>query len=335
MAYGKFAYPPWHALARTPTRLVRLSGGERFFGDVEIWAKRDDETGCVLSGNKVRKMEFFAADALAQGADYLITSGVTVSNHARTVAAAAHEVGMRCGLILFRKEGVSAEPDGNFLLDLLLGADIRIYDYEARKRTKELLNEFASALRAQGHNPYIVPDGGSSPLGMMGLVKMAEELSGQIHEMRLEPDAVVVAVGSGGTFAGLLAGAKMFGIECPVWGFSISRKLDRLREKLVEELEGAARLYGTPPAAELDVYATDEHVGPSYGIMTSEESDFIRRFTGATGIVVCPTYMGKVFLGVSKEVQGGVFKNARQVIVVHTGGIFGLFPHRTALGLAE
>jgi D-cysteine desulfhydrase len=203
-----------------------------------------------------------------------------------------------------------------------------MYDYEARTRTKELLEEFAGDLRTQGHNPYVVPDGGSSPLGMMGLVKMAEELAGQIRDQRLHPDAVVVAVGSGGTFAGLLAGARMFGIGCPVWGFSISRKEDRLRAKLIEELDGAAELYGTPPAADLAIYATDAHVGPAYGIMTPEESDFIRRFTGATGIVVCPTYMGKVFLGVSKEIDAGVFKDAKQVIVIHTGGIFGLFPHR-------
>ncbi len=197
------SYPSSIPLARLPTPLHEcrnlsdlLRPGQR------LWVKRDDETGCVTTGNKLRKLEFYVAEAQRQGADTLVTSGSALSNHCRTTAVVARLVGMESALLLHGPE--RPELDGNFLLMVLVGATIRTAPPGAGVRADEQLEDMARRLRDQGRKPYIVPAGGSGELGAISYVKAAEELKRQLDEAGIQPGGVTICYGSGSTYSGLL-----------------------------------------------------------------------------------------------------------------------------------
>ena len=193
-------------LALLPTPICKLENLSRALGK-QIYIKRDDLTGLGLGGNKVRKLEFLLADAKAKGADVVLTAGGPQSNHAALTAACAGKLGMESILVL-KKRGVLS--GGNLIVDGILGAQVRFVDTDSYDDVYAEMDRLMEALRAQGRTPYFIPVGGSVPVGCLGYVNCALEIAGQAEEMDVHFDAAVSAVGSGGTYAGLTLGAKLF-----------------------------------------------------------------------------------------------------------------------------
>ena len=220
-------YPKRVHLAHLPTPVESLTRLSKHLGGPELYIKRDDQTGLATGGNKTRKLEFLIAEALAQGADHVITSGAPQSNHCRQTAAAAARSGLGCTLILRGQE-----PDqvtGNFLLDELLGAHV---NWTGDREAKEVIQEVEDQLEAMGRKPYIVPYGGSNVVGATGYVLAMQELMAQLAEKELNIDFIVFASSSGGTQAGLVLGAQVYDYRGSILGISVDHPADTIKTQV-------------------------------------------------------------------------------------------------------
>ncbi|WP_244915456.1 D-cysteine desulfhydrase family protein [Vibrio hyugaensis] len=281
---------------RTPIefapRLSKMLGCNLFF-------KRDDCTGLAGGGNKARKLEYLVADALIKGADTLITFGGIQSNHARQTAAAAAKFGLHCELIL---EHIDAHSEleyyknGNALLDNLLGANVHVLSSE--QTASEYSVQLTSKLAKQGRKPYLIPVGGSNILGSYGYVRCAYEIIQQLNEQDLSIDKIVLASGSGGTHAGLLAGLISSHVEIPVLGVSISRNKEN-QELLVGELLKSILLkLGEPQQNTAGKVMIDDHyLGEGYGKTTESMFAAVKTCAECEGILLDPVYTGKAMAG--------------------------------------
>jgi D-cysteine desulfhydrase len=299
---------------------------------VAIWAKRDDMTGSVLSGNKVRKLEFAIADAWAQGADTLITCGGTQSNHCRATAIAGAQLGMRVHLVL---AGESIDgPDGNLLLDQLAGATITLVSPDLfGTALNGVIEDVAAKERAEGRKPYVIPLGASFEPGLWGYIGCMEELKADCHRAGVSPEVIAFATGSGGTQAGLILGNTMHGLGARIVGYSVSSPADELAERVREQMRAWKRRYGESLDVEtLPIEIDDGHIGPGYGLAEPPVFETIRRVGRLDGFILDPTYTAKAMHGVLSELAGGRLAGAKTVIFVHTGGVFGLFPQRAKFG---
>jgi D-cysteine desulfhydrase len=316
------------ALANQPTRgrwLRYTAHGTRF------WLKRDDHTGSELSGNKVRKLEYLFAEALAAGATHVVTCGGEQSNHARATAMAAAQLGLASVLIL-RTDDPARPPaaTGNILLDRMVGARLRWISRPQWKQRAELLAEEAARIRAEGGVPYVIPEGGSNALGSWGYVRCARELTDDLAGIAApdHPVTVMYACGSGGTGAGLILGAKLFGWAqrgIRVAGVNVCDDrayfVDAIG-RICAEAEARWRLGADVTPADIEI--VDGHVGLGYARSRPEELATMRDLARADGVVLDPVYTGKAFHGVVTELarRPGVFGAA--VAFIHTGGLFGL-----------
>lgn len=303
------------ALAQRPTPLHRL---DRLSADLglDLWVKRDDLTGFGLSGNKVRKLEFLLAEARSQGADTVITCGGLQSNHARATAVAARQLGL-APVLLLRGERPEV-PDSNLLLDHLLGAEVHTCtpdDY--RHRRTERMEALAEQVRARGGVPYVVPEGGSNGLGAMGFVRAAHEVAWQAPDGF---DHVVVAVGSGGTLAGLALGPRLGHVH----GVAVCDDRPYFVDA-VERIAAEARSHGAgalPPAGtSWDV--VEGYQGPAYAVATPAIWASVQRAARQEGLLLDPVYTGKAFHMLCCEAEAG--RLSGRVLFWHTGGAFGLF----------
>jgi D-cysteine desulfhydrase len=304
---------PFAPLALGPTPLVPLRRLSAHLG-VEVFAKRDDLTGFELSGNKVRKLELLLGDALARGADCVLTTGGAQSNHARATALAARQLGL-APFLLLRGERPDA-PDSNLLLDALAGAAIRWCspdDY--RHRRDAILASWADALRADGRRPYIIPEGGSNGLGAIAFARAAAELSAQLDG---PIDRVVVAVGSGGTLAGLALGA----LPCPVSGVAVCDDAAYFSAR-VRAIAAEASALGAPPLPESGWEVVEGWQGPAYAVATPEIWETIALVARLEGLLLDPVYTGKAMHALRGEVLAGRWGG--RIVFWHTGGAFGLF----------
>ncbi|MCX6023929.1 MAG: pyridoxal-phosphate dependent enzyme, partial [Chloroflexi bacterium] len=250
-------------LGEFPTRLQPAEGVSRLLGGPDIWFKREDLVGLGLGGNKVRKLELLLAEALAQGADTVITCGAAQSNHARLTAAAARRLGLQPYLVL-RGDGAEA-AQGNLLLDRLLGAEIHWAPGAAPAELMEAARQLAIALRNEGRRPYVVPYGGSGPLGTLAYALASLELARQGAAQGLVFDAVITASSSGATQAGLVLGQRLAGLSGPIWGMSADLSqtvLGALAGRLAGE---AAAVIGAEPPPQADVIVFDRYIGDGYG----------------------------------------------------------------------
>lgn len=322
--------PPRVPLANQPTRghWLRFDAGV----GARIWLKRDDHTGSELMGNKVRKLEYLMAEALAQEATHVITCGGEQSNHARATAFAAAQLGMKSVLIL-RTDDPAAPPapTGNILLDRLVGAELSWISRPAWRDRTRLLAEAAERVRSAGGRPYIVPEGGSSALGSWGYIRamreLADDLSGIASPER--PVTVVYACGSGGTGAGLILGAKLLGLAARgirVAGVNVCDD----RAYFVDVIgricaEAEARWQLGANVTEADIELVDGHVGRGYAKSRPEELATIRDVCRSDGVVLDPVYTGKAFHGVVTELRTEPARFGSAVAFIHTGGMFGLF----------
>ncbi len=328
------ALPPRIPLAHLPTPITPLPRLCAELGGPRIDVKRDDLTGLLLSGNKVRKLEYLMADARQQGATCVITCGGIQSNHARATAAAAAQLGLRCVLAL--KGGTPAQlqtdrdpatPDGNLFLDRLLGAEVRwvsASEYEDRGR---VMDAFAAEVRQAGEVPYIIPEGGSNALGACGYVAMLAELLDQVPDFPWT--TLVCAVGSGGTMAGLLIGARLLGLPVRIRGYSVHRSPDYFVGEVLAIVAEYDRRYGTALSlAAQDIEVAGGYEGPGYAQVFPQEVQTILHLARQEGIVLDPVYTGKAFTGLLADIRRGAVASRECVLFLHTGGVFGLFAQR-------
>ncbi len=287
----------------------------------QLWVKRDDQTGLATGGNKARKLEFLVAEALAQGADTLVTCGAAQSNHARQTAAAAARFGLACTLVLRGRP--PAQAQGNLLLDGLLGAEI-VWAEDAP--LMEHLEEVAESLRAQGRRPYVVPYGGSNPVGACGYVAAMEELIAQAAQAGVSFDHIVLASSSGGTQAGLMVAARALGYRGRILGISVDLPAGPLRQRMAELATQTADHLGLPLSfAPEDFAVEDGYRGGGYGVIGDLEREAIRLLARTEGLLLDPVYTGRAFGGLIDLVRRGAFSPQERVLFWHTGGIAGLF----------
>ncbi|MGH8842371.1 MAG: D-cysteine desulfhydrase family protein [Advenella sp.] len=316
----------WNAFPRisftehaTPLQpLLRLSA---YLGGPKIFMKRDDLTGLAGGGNKARKLEYLAADALAKGADTLIATGATQSNHARQTAAAAAQLGLGCVLLLERRlKGQPAEyyRAGNALLNRVLGATL-CEELPAGANIAAAVAALETQLIQQGRKPYIIAGGGSSPLGAMGYVGCAHEITAQASDLGIKIDYIVHAAGSGGTQAGLVA-ALCRDNHTRVRGYSVRFDSNRMSEIAHAIANQTASLMDAPSVPADRIEVDDSHIGDGYGIATPEALDAIKLLGRQEGILLDPVYTGKAMAGLIADIHSGRFSADQNIVFLHTGG---------------
>lgn len=316
-----------------PTALTPLDRLSKYLGGPRLWIKRDDELGLAGGGNKTRKLEFLVADALAMGADTLITTGAVQSNHCRLTLAAACAEGLACRLVIEERVPGSYDEDasGNNMLFRLLGAE-RITVVPTGTDLAAALQEEADQVTAAGRVPYVIPGGGSNPLGALGYVSAAEELMAQAVDARLSFQAMVVASGSGGTHAGLLAGLTGTSSGVPVIGVSTRAAKEQQEEKILDLAGRTAELAGSSVTVRPeDVRVDDGHVGDGYSLPTAGMVEAVRLFARLEGVLLDPVYTGKAAAGLLALVRSGAFDPDGDVVFVHTGGWPALFAYQDVL----
>ncbi|HIQ02033.1 MAG TPA: D-cysteine desulfhydrase family protein [Anaerolineales bacterium] len=312
---------PRVSIAHLPTPLEPLPRLTAHLGGPRLWVKRDDQTGLATGGNKTRKLEFLVAHALARGADTLITCGAAQSNHARQTAAAAAKFGLACTLVLRGEE--PPQTQGNLLLDRWLGAKV-VWTGDAP--LVERLEEVTEELRADGRRPYVVPYGGSNPVGATGYVAAMEELLAQCARQGLHFDRIVLASSSGGTQAGLAVGARALGYAGRIMGISVDPKADALRHTLAGLATATAKhLELRPSFAPEDFAVEDGYLGGGYAVVGELEREAIHLVASTEGLLLDPVYTGRAFGGLLDLIRRGVFSPEERVLFWHTGGIAGLF----------
>ena len=321
-------------VAHLPTPLEPLERLSAALGGPEIWIKRDDCTGLSTGGNKTRKLEFLMAEALAEGADLVVTQGATQSNHARQTAAFAAKLGVQCHILLEDRTG-STDPNynnnGNVFLDYLHGAT-------AEKRPAGLdmnaeLERVAERFRAAGRSVFAIPGGGSNPTGALGYANCAMELVSQANQRGLVIDHIVHATGSSGTQAGLIAGLKAMNANIPVLGIGVRAPKAQQEENVFKLATATAELLGCPGAVRReDVVANTDHVGEGYGIPTPAGIAAIEMFARFEGILLDPVYSGKGAAGLIDLIGKGVYASGQRIVFLHTGGSAALFGYTSAFG---
>ncbi|KAF5445590.1 hypothetical protein F2P56_034633 [Juglans regia] len=296
--------------------------------NTEVWLKRDDLSGMQLSGNKVRKLEFLMADAVAQGADCVITIGGIQSNHCRATAVAAKYLNLDCYLIL-RTSKVLVDQDpgltGNLLVERLVGANVDLISKEeyAKIGSVTLTNILKEKLLKEGRRPYVIPVGGSNSLGTWGYIEAIREIEQQLQTGTgdIKFDDIVVACGSGGTIAGLSLGSSLSTLDAKVHAFSVCDDPDYFYDFVQALLDGLEADVDSH-----DIVNVQNAKGLGYAINTSEELKFVREVAAATGVVLDPVYSGKAAYGMMKDMAENPKKwEGRKILFIHTGGLLGLF----------
>lgn len=316
------------SLANFPTKIEKLEKISNESG-VNIYIKRDDQTGSEISGNKIRKLEYSIYEALENGCDTLITCGGIQSNHARATAAAGIKLGMR-GILVLRSDE-TPEMEGNYFLDKVIGADVRIIssdDY--RERRMEIMQKIKAESDAEGHKAYIIPEGASNGIGSLGYYSAMKEIKEQEKELGIKFDRIVAAVGSGGTYAGLCMGnAEFFNGEKKITGFNVCDDAEFFKKRSEEIIEEAQKYLDKSiiiKAEEMDII--DGYVGIGYAQSRDEELEFIQKTAKKEGVIFDPVYTGKAMYGMMNEIEKGTFKKGENVLFIHTGGLFGIFSKR-------
>ena len=307
-------FTPLEPMPRLSAALAKESGGG------EYWIKRDDLLGLAGGGNKTRKLEFLIADALAKGADTLITVGAPQSNHCRLTLAAAAKEGLNCRLVIEERVPGSyseAALGNNLLFDLMGAASVRVV--KAGTDLAAEMAEEAAAVTAAGGHPYIIVGGGSSPLGALGYVACAQEIMGQAFDAGVAFDRIVVASGSAGTHSGLIAGLVALNAGIPVTGINVRRPRAEQEANVLKLAQATADLMGTPQPVADDIVALDDWVGPGYSLPTAEMVEAVRLLASKEGILLDPVYSGKAMAGLIGLARQGAFAGER-VLFLHTGG---------------
>lgn len=319
----KPTYPDRVNLAHLPTALQELNRLSDYLGGPTLLIKRDDQTGLALGGNKTRKLEFLAADAMAMGCDYLITTGAAQSNHCRQTAAAAAALGLGCGLVL--RGDPPPDRTGNLLLDTLVGADLF---WSGEDLVDAVIQDTMTNVKSSGYSPYLIPLGGSNVLGAASYVLAMEELMGQLASWNADIDAIVVASSSGGTQAGLVLGADIYGFGGQILGISIDHTIQHLSHLVSSLAEATAVHLGLESKSYTSVVrVNDSYLGQGYGIMGKLERDAIQLLARYEGILLDPVYTARAMGGLLDLIRLGYFSADQRILFWHTGGAPALFAY--------
>lgn len=321
------------ALAHAPTPIVRLRGFDQIAGPngagVEVWIKRDDMTGGVEAGNKIRKLEYLLAEAVARGADTLVTCGGLQSNHARATAILGAQLGLSAHLLLRTTSPdlrIEAAPlAGNFFLNRMLGATIELITPAQYRERNALMSDVAARLAKSGRVPYVIPEGGSNGLGSFGYVRAMHEVKKQLSVGLAggKPfDLVVHACGSGGTAAGVALGAAQTEVAREVRAYAVCD--DRATfESVTSRILDEARALDPSLPSTVHLTIDDSAKGPAYAIANVEQKKLIVATARAAGLFLDPVYTGKAFFGLVESIRRGELAGSR-VLFLHTGGLPGL-----------
>lgn len=294
-----------------------------------IYIKRDDLLGLTGGGNKTRKLEFLIADALHNKCDTIITCGAIQSNHCRLTLAAAKIERLECHLVLEERveNTFSSQASGNNFLFHLLGAE-SIKVYSKSTNLMEAMENLAEDLKKKGKKPYIIPGGGSNPLGACGYVACAHELMNQATEMKLRPSHLVTTSGSAGTHAGLIVGLKILNVNLPVIGVSVNKKNPIQVQNVTQLAQETSRfLELSEDIVPEDVQVFDDQIGHGYSIPTDEMIKAIKLLANTEGILLDPVYTGKAFAGLLALIEKKYFSSKDVVIFIHTGGAPALYAY--------
>jgi D-cysteine desulfhydrase len=322
----KMKIPERYALSLLPTPVIPVRKFFNAIPDYQVWLKRDDLTGLEISGNKARKLDFLLMDAVNQNAERIVTCGGVQSNHCRSTAFYARQLGLKVTLVLRGEEPASA--DGNYLLDRLLGCDIVMISAEEYKTVDAFMEKLAAA---SPENMYIIPEGGSNEIGVWGYINCFFEIERQFQEKGIKLDAIVAATGSGGTHGGLLLGKLLKNSEVEIITVNVAdnaayftEKIGRLIRRFCERYQASLNW------SEEDIKILDGFTGRGYGIMDEREREIIRRFAEDEGIIIDPVYGAKALAGLEASLQQKKIPG-KNILFIQTGGIFGVFPYRAQL----
>ena len=324
-------YPPRLDLAQLPTPLTLLSRMPLPKGSPRIWIKRDEMTGTEVSGNKIRKLEFSLAQASSEKCDVIITCGGLQSNHCRATAILGARLGLKVHLVLRGvAEGVH---DGNLLLDHLVGAQVSYLPEKEFKDHLTFVNDLQAQYAEQGRKAFFIPTGASDEIGLWGYLAACQELQHDFARLGIDPEYIVTATGSGGTQAGLILGREIFGLSAKIAAFNVCDDERYFFEKITGDLQLWQKRYGDRVSPKINVEALcietiDGYVGPGYAKAEPCVFDMIRTLATTEGIILDPVYTGKAFYGLIEEIKKGRFKSCQDIVFVHTGGVFGLFPQK-------
>ena len=316
-------------LAYAPTPLLKLERLSAELG-VELWIKRDDLTGLLETGNKIRKLEFLIGEALAQKADTLITCGTLQSNCCRCVAAVCARLGLRAVLAL--KGARPAEYDGNLLLDRLLGAEIKYCTDAEWDKIDETMQELAARERAAGRTPYVIPESGATVVGALGYLACGQELAQQARHGAPQFDTIAITNFSGGSQAGLLMATQTAGLRGDIVGIPIAWEGARVRAYVAEVMDSARSRFGLAVRPPAEVRLLDGYQGVGRSAVRREELEIMLKLARLEGIVLDPVYTAKAFGGLLDTLRRTPRALGRRVCFVHTGGVFSVFPFRADLG---
>lgn len=304
--------------AHLPTAVEELPRLTKVLGGPRILIKRDDQTGLAFGGNKTRKLEFLLGEARERGAKTLVSGGALQSNHCRQTAAAAVRFDFECVLVLTGDK--PGRPSANFLLDQLLGAQI-IYVPDRKDRDRVIQETFSRATE-EGKRPYLVPYGGSSPVGALGYAFAVKELV----EQRIEADWIVFATSSGGTHAGLVLGQRAFGYKGKVLGISIDESKEWVQNHVSQLASQAGEKLGEHfTFVSSDVLVNADYCAAGYGVMTEREREAICLFAREEGQLLDPVYTGRAAAGMLDLIRQGFFRRDETLLFLHTGGQPALF----------
>lgn len=322
---------PQYPLAHLPTPLENLPHLSKKLG-INLWIKRDDQTGLASGGNKTRKLEYLIADALANNADTVITGGAPQSNHCRQTAAAAVKAGLRAVLVL---GGNPTVVNGNILLDMLMGAELV---WTADTPRDKIMQQTFEQQKQLGRNPYLIPYGGSNIFGATAYVQAIEELTAQLIQNRMPAfDRIIFASSSGGTHAGIALGVAALNLPTQVLGISIDKPEVELSNDIVATLANktAARLNLDLHFDGKNIFANANYLGGGYGIMGTPERNAITLFAREEAILLDPVYTGRAAAGLIDMVQRGEINPSERILFWHTGGLPALFAPQYIEGLIK
>ena len=326
----KLARFPRIRITHAPTPLEPMPRLTEALGGPTLWIKRDDCTGLASGGNKTRKLEYLMAEALQQGADTVITQGATQSNHARQTIAIAAKLGLQSHILLEDRTGYTDEDytrSGNVFLDHLMGAHVSTVP--ADTPMDAAMAELARKLRDDGRKPYVIPGGGSNPVGALGYVTCALELAEQANNMGLSIDHLVHATGSAGTQAGLLAGLEGARTQIPVLGIGVRASRPAQEARVYDLACQTAELLGISGAVARErVVANCDYVGPGYGKPTEGMIEAVQMLARTEGILLDPVYSGKGMAGLIDLIRKGQFERGQNIVFLHTGGAVALYGYR-------
>lgn len=311
------------SLATLPTPIEKLEVISQETNK-NIYIKRDDLTDMIASGNKIRKLEYAVYDAIEKGCDVLITCGGLQSNHARATAAIAARLHMKC-ILLLREELNEDSQNGNYFLDQLLGATIIMKehaDFQAHK--EKYLKDIEEEYCQKGYHPYIIPMGASNGIGTLGYIEAYQEILDYENNNNISFDAIVCAVGSGGTYAGLYIANAIADIKKDIIGFNVCDDENYFKKEIHHIIRDTLPLIHIDSIDESHIHIIDGYVGEGYAISNEDELKSILELSQKEGIILDPVYTGKAYQGLLNEIKKGTFDQYQNILFIHTGGLFGL-----------